>query len=256
MKDDLIQRVKEIQAKRQDEEISKQWTNRYRQVYTWMKELLSRPRYIDRVLVPVPSIMQDTGIQDILFRTPISQELERNAMLKPVRALLNGPGFDEYNTQWIEEAIAALQKHSSTSYTGSPNLLLATVTLEWNCMMCKERMLFPRVLFHTCCYKNHAYGIEPTQRGTLQEFYSQMSIQPWNPKCLTPTIDIFHGQVKGIIKACGLDPSHATAKVMDELDPLLECSELTAEQGRRAVCSWRYAFKRTERYVRNSPSLV
>ena len=117
--------------------------------------------------------------------------------------------------------------------------LFSELPLHSKSPQCKP-LWYPRVLGHRCMTKPTGFRLS-TDRSI------DLDILPWRRRKWTCNlIDIDEDAseaAEGVIAACGLDPTVATADDMDELDARLECLQCSTDEDNpcHVVLGWRSA---------------
>jgi len=185
---------------------------------TVLKLLNARIDALPRDILPPPvgNIIAFAAFQEVILKTPIDEQIGDEMLDRPFE------GIRELAIQWRNDAdrdlLEVMRKYNFKDDVTPNDLHLAG--LLFFCSKCSSSLMYPLVLLHTCCYWKHQYtytnGPSP---GTADEFSFMANRFPWSSEVLSiGTLE----NVADIIRVCGLDPSTATANMMDELDPFME----------------------------------
>ncbi|KAK0203523.1 hypothetical protein DFS33DRAFT_809378 [Desarmillaria ectypa] len=142
----------------------------------------------------------------ILDATPLDQMLTEDSF-SPVLTRL-AEIVDEWRTTKESECLAMLRQATNTD----ADLYLATTVFQ--CLACKQPVMYPKVLAHQCEQLSRQRFSCPQNIGELPWLKSQKLFR-------------FHKRASGVSRAivitCDLDPRVTTYVHMNTLHPLLEC---------------------------------
>jgi len=221
------------------------WNKRHLKILELLHDYLrTRPL----VIMPIGDIVEIPSVSKLIVGTPIAVEITREML----HQVLDAAKLEERGQLWIAKASERLlQLLKYANIKGDPTMAdLCLAGLTFPCDGCRLDVSFPQVLFHNCC--TNVSRQRSSQAGTIEEFSERTLLQAWSTETLNkPKQPI---RCKSVIQACGLHPLTATAKDMDELDPLFEQPEIDAEeyqeavrykvpdcQKKRTIYSWRLA---------------
>ncbi|KAK0470525.1 hypothetical protein IW261DRAFT_1597829 [Armillaria novae-zelandiae] len=161
----------------------------------------------------------------ILDTTPLDQPLGEDSFSTVVTRLPEI--IDEWRTVNEDECLEMLRQATDTD-VGKEDLYLATTIFQ--CLACKQPVMYPKVLVHQC---EQLSGQRTSCPRKVDGF-------PW----LKPSnLFKFHRRgsdaARAVVVACGLDPNVTTYAQMNALHPLLEC--LGRHDFGRLVLRWQQA---------------
>ncbi|PBK68885.1 hypothetical protein ARMSODRAFT_199285 [Armillaria solidipes] len=161
----------------------------------------------------------------ILEATPLDQPLSEDSFF-PVLTRL-----PEIVDEWRagnEAKCLAMLRQATDADAGKEDLYLATTVFQ--CLVCKQPIMYPEVLVHQC------------ERLLVQRTSCPQKVDglPWfKPSNLFKFYQRASDAARAVIVTCGLDPKVTTYVQMNALHPLLEC--LGRHDFGRLVLRWQQA---------------
>ena len=185
--------------------------------------VLTRP--LTEVIPGIADVCEMKEIKSIIEDTPMEVEVTKDSFTEAVEEM---PRLcDEWRISRSRDLIIMMQVGTEESIKTEtvPEVDIDLSSLElattwFHCWNCTEPIGYPRVLVH-----GHATSFRYGSRIEASvDHFQNLGCEVWNHR--GDRVWFYtqaHAAARPIIAACGLDPDVATAREMDELEPMIEC---------------------------------
>ncbi|CAA7265272.1 unnamed protein product [Cyclocybe aegerita] len=215
--------------------------------------LLKRVYEVYVETLPVNSVHPNTAdlfsnpvVRDIVLSDPRSAEFTEDN-LEVVQQ-----SFEQLVAQWrkdVDTMLIDLIKKSCPEYEFDPATVLHLATSIFSCNGCSHHgeytrhssSMSPSVALAHRCARQMGYSYDDSVDPETRAAQAAISQVTWN---FTKRI-FFDAKtlpvMTHLVELCGLDAARATAKELDELDPIFECLTCNNPRTGRATIRWSYA---------------
>ncbi|KAF5362788.1 hypothetical protein D9757_011016 [Collybiopsis confluens] len=175
------------------------------------------------------------ALEKLIWETPAEEELTSEFLQSKLLEFL--PHIVEH---WKSAALQSLVQVMQESRPNATELDLQLVTTVFQCSSCCDTMLYPQVLYHSCCFSSYSVN------STLGLQYIKQA--PWSPRRLKLS-EAGCRTAMAIVRGCSLDPATATIQDLWDANPLIECKKCEtpwhAWEGGRLFMRWPAAIQHT-----------